>query len=231
MRIILLLLLLFPNLVLATDALIQQAYPCTPENAARNIAIDKGSLLICYFGSEPIEKLDGWIHVVGVSFHRLVPKRTNPEFLAQSDEFGFGVDYKIVKGKLEIVSYSDTYPDFKATQFYVETIDFSKVPASHQRHLVYIPAQVSKEEITRGVSFLKIGEAKYKKVHQQKYGPGLLYEHLFKLRDYAFVDPISVVSDLKKMEHYWWNDGEVAEVFGNIQRDVEMILEINKESK
>lgn len=228
-QIISLLLALIPNLAIAADVFEQQPYPCTQENAAKSITLDKGPLFICYFGSEPVEKADGWIHVVGVSFQRLVPQSTNPEFIAQADEFGFGVDYKLAKDILKITSYFDTYPDFKPVQFFVDSIDLSKIPATHDRRPIYTPKLVSKEEIVKDISFLKIGEATYRKLYQRKYGPAVLYEHLFKLRDYAFSDPVKVAEYLKKMEDYWWNDGEVAEVFSNIQRDVEMILEIKKE--
>lgn len=229
MRVILLLLMLSSGLVQATDDLKQQIYPCALENAARKIVFKEGTLMVCYFGGDPINKPDGWVSVVGVSFHRLAPGAKNsPEFLAQADEFGLGVDYRFLDGKLEIASYFDTYPDFKAVQFFVDTIDLNQIPARHERKLVYKPARISTEEVARAALLLKIGETKYRKLYQPQYGYGMLYEQMFKLRDYAFVDPLNMSRELKKMEDAWWNDGEVAEVFDSIQRDVAMLLEIQK---
>ncbi|HEY6018458.1 MAG TPA: hypothetical protein VIY48_00725 [Candidatus Paceibacterota bacterium] len=231
MRVLLLLFALFPGLAFAADDLKQQIYPCALDNAARKIEFDKGVLFICYFGNNPTTKTDGWISVAGVAFFRLPPNaKVKPEFLMQADEFGFNVDYRFLNDRLEITSYFDAYPDFDAVPFFVETINVNQIPAKHERRLIYKPAHISKEEMVKALAFLKIDERKYRKLYQFKYGATKLYEQMFILRDYAFIDPLSMGRELKKMENYWWQDGEVAEVFDSIQHDVLQISEIRSEN-
>jgi len=225
-RLSLFLIALLPSITLAVDAPKQQGYPCTIESAAQTIAFAHGTLLVCYFGSAPEQKADGWIYVAGVSFHRIVKKVKNKqELIAESDELGLGIDYKFVNGNLEIIHYIDTYPAFKAVPFYKETVNLSKFPAQHEKQLIYQPVQVSKDEVKKAITFLKIDEAKYTKLYQHKHGAGLIYEQLFKLREHAFFAPTDVAEELKKMERYWWSNsgGEIEEVFNSIQHDVSVI--------
>jgi hypothetical protein len=224
MRAILFLSLLAPGIVSANHLVGHETFPCSINNAARTVTVVNGTLLVCYFGSDPEQKEKGWIYVTGVAFYRIpAGSKSRAEFIAQADENGLGIDYRIKNGGLEIVTYIDTYPNFKAVQFYTDRIVLRNKPARHERRLIYKPARVTRKEAEKAKRMLEISEAKYRKLYQNLHGPGMLYRQLMILRDYAFVDLHSVSAALKKMENYWWNDGEAAEVLDEIQNDVSEI--------
>jgi len=204
-------------------------YPCTVDNANKIVKIKSGKLLICYFGSKPEIKKNGWVSVTGVSFHRLMKglnKRV--EFIVQEDEYGIGIDYKVKETILNILWYIETYPGFRSTPFFSEKINIDSNNIIKNYHIVYKYNQYSEKEIADSVKFLRLGEKEYRKLYFNNYGPGKIYSELFKLRDYAFKDPEFIELELKKMENYWWCDGEMAEVLEGIQNNVMMIKMIKK---
>ena len=161
-------------------------FPCSIEHAAEKIKLEKGTFFVCYFGSEPKSLADGWRHVAGASFNRILPQQNNKsEFIFQASELGDGVDYRLKDNQFELVTYFETYPDFRSVKFTHEEVDLRQVPGKYTINLIYKPKLVTKLEVDKAIAFLGIKEEKYQKIYQAKYGPGKLYEELFKIRDTA----------------------------------------------
>lgn len=196
-------------------------YPCDVNNADLIHNLTNSKLIVCYFGSKPMGVKHSWTFVTGVSF-KVVTNNTQNKILHvfQSDEVGLDVGYKITEDKLILKHFVEKYPGFEAEPFLLEEIDLSSDKFLRKYNVLLKTTLYTKKDIERSISFLKITRSKYKKLYQPTEGPRLIYLELFKLRNYAVIEPKFILKVLQKFEDSWWVSGEVAEVYGDIYKTV-----------
>lgn len=137
-----------------------------------------------------------------------------------------GVTIEATEDTLLITIDSEDYPDWTARPLFTESISLDTgvsiitplvaIPDYDQKVVEMLWAAINKNEADMFPGQSPVD------AHGKFFD--LAYPNLFKLRDYAFRNPLEIEKRLKDLRRWDWNDGEVAEVYSQILSQVSYMM-------
>lgn len=175
--------------------------------------IQSSLLLVCAFGSDPVEVGGRRWRGSGLSFRHVRAEQT--EHLLESSEAEFDVDYWADGRALHVIQYTYVADGHQLLPLLEHLFDVSDFPARRSLIVMLRAHPNAAERLPGALSALRAapgGRASH------------MYAHFYSIRDFGLVDPYRALTELDDLRGAWWDDGEVAEHATAVRRELELLV-------